>query len=73
MAESNFRLHIGTTISFFKDFYLKRPNTGPNVPTDVEIAKKVHIVGLNDENIKQLIYLFCTDKATNRPINTLTF
>ena len=40
---------------------------------DVEIAKKVHIVGLNDDNIKQLIYLFCTDKATNRPINTLTF
>ena len=25
---------------------------------DVEISKKVHIVGLNNENIKQLTYLF---------------
>ena len=28
--------------------------------TDVEIAKKVHIVGLNEENIKQVIYLKST-------------
>ena len=34
------------------------------------LQKKVHIVGLNDENIKQLIYLFGTDKGTNRPRNT---
>ena len=37
---------------------------------DVEIAKKVHISGLNDKNIKQLIYFFGTDKGTNRPRNT---
>ena len=34
---------------------------------DVEIAKKVHIVGLNDKNIKQLIYFFGTDESTNLP------
>ena len=32
---------------------------------DVEIAKKVHIVWLNDENIKQLIYFVGTNKGTN--------
>ena len=37
---------------------------------DVEIAKKVRIVGLNDENIKQWIYFVGTNKGTNRPINT---
>ena len=37
---------------------------------DMEIAKKVHIVGLNDEIIKQLIYSFGTVKSTNRPRNT---
>ena len=37
---------------------------------DVEIAKKVHIVGFNDEN---MIYYFGTDKGTNRPTNTDTF
>ena len=41
---------------------------------DVEIAKKVHIVGLNDENIKQWIYFFGgSDKCKNRPIKTLKF
>ena len=29
---------------------------------DVEIATKVHIVGLNDENIKQWIYFFSNEK-----------
>ena len=28
----------------------------PKIVPDVEIAKKVRIVGLNDENIKQWIY-----------------
>ena len=37
---------------------------------EVEIAKKVHIIGLNNENIKQLIYFFGTDKGTNRLRNT---
>ena len=40
---------------------------------DVEIAKKVHIVGLNDENIKQWIYFFGSDKCKNRPTKTLNF
>ena len=40
---------------------------------DVEIAKKVHIVGLNDENIKQWIYFFGSDKCQNRPTKTLNF
>ena len=40
---------------------------------DVEIAKKEHIVGLNDENIKQWIYFFLNDKSSNRPTKTLTF
>ena len=30
---------------------------------DVQIAKKVHIVGLNDENIKQLIYFLVPIKV----------
>ena len=37
---------------------------------DIEIAKKVHIVGLNDENIKQMIYFVGTDKITNWPRST---
>ena len=37
---------------------------------DMEIAKKVHIVGLNDENIKQWIYFFLNDKSSNRPTKT---
>ena len=40
---------------------------------DLEIAKKVHIVGLNDENIKQWIYFFGTDKCQNRQTKTLNF
>ena len=40
---------------------------------DVEIAKKVHIVGLFDQNIKQWIYSFCTDKRQKRQKNTLNF
>ena len=40
---------------------------------DVEIAKKVRIVGLNDENIKQLIYLFLNENLSNRPTKTLIF
>ena len=40
---------------------------------DVEIAKKVHIVGLKDENIKQWIYFFLNDKCQNRPTKTLNF
>ena len=37
---------------------------------EVEIAKKVRIVGLNDENIKQWIYFLGTEKGTNRQTNT---
>ena len=40
---------------------------------DVDIAKKVHIVGLNDENIKQWIYFFLNDKCQNRQTKTLNF
>ena len=40
---------------------------------DVEIVKKVHIVGLNDENIKQWIYFFGTDKCQNRQTKTSNF
>ena len=40
---------------------------------DLEIAKKVSIVGLNDENIKQWIYFYCSDKCQNRLTKTLNF
>ena len=40
---------------------------------DVEIATKVHIVGLNDENIKQWIYFFGSDKCQNRQTTTVNF
>ena len=40
---------------------------------DVEIATNLQIVGLNDQNIKQSIYLLVTDKGTNQQINTQTF
>ena len=40
---------------------------------DVEIAKNLQIVGQNDQNIKQWIYLFCSDKCQNRPTKTLNF
>ena len=39
----------------------------------MEIAKKVHIVGLNDENIKLWIFFFATDKCQNRQKKTLNF
>ena len=38
---------------------------------DVEIAKNLQIVGQNDQNIKQWIYLFCRDKCQNRSTKTL--
>ena len=40
---------------------------------DLEIAKKVQIVRLNDDNIKQLIYFLGSDKCQNRPTKTLNF
>ena len=40
---------------------------------DVEIAKNLEIVRLNDQNIKQWIYFFLNDKSSNRPTKTLTF
>ena len=40
---------------------------------DVEISKNLEIVRLNDQNIKQWIYLFLNDKSSNRPTKTLTF
>ena len=49
-----------TWVQMYLKMYLK----------DVEIAQKVHIIGLNDENNKQLIYLLGTDKGTNWPRNT---
>ena len=49
-----------TWVKMYRQMFLK----------DVEIAKKVHIVGLNDENIKQSIYFFGTDKCQNRQTNT---
>ena len=43
------------------------------VSKDVEIAKNFKIVGQNDQNIKQWIYSFGTDKRQNRQKNTLYF
>ena len=40
---------------------------------DVDIDKNLQIVGLNDQNIKQSIYFFDTDKCQNRQTNTLNF
>ena len=40
---------------------------------DVDIDKKLQIVGLNDQNIKQSIYFVDTDKCQNRQTNTLNF
>ena len=42
-----------TWVQMYRQMYLK----------DVEIAKKVHIVGLNNKNIKQLIYVFVPIKS----------
>ena len=56
-------LNVHRHVQLYRQMYLK----------DVEIAKKVQIVVLNDENIKQLIYFVVTNKGTNRPINTSTF
>ena len=55
--------NVRTQVQLYRKMYLK----------DVEIAKKVHIVGLNDQNIKQWIYSFDTDKLKNRQKNTLNF
>ena len=55
-----FTSDVRSQVQWYRKIYLK----------DVEIAKKVHIVGLNDRHIKQLIYLFGTNKGTNRPKNT---
>ena len=58
-----YTLNVRTQVQLYRKMYLK----------DVEIAKKVHIVGLNDQNIKQWIYSFGTDKCQNRQKNTLNF
>ena len=40
---------------------------------DLDIAKNVQIVGLNDQNIKQWIYSFGTAKRQNRQKTTFNF
>ena len=40
---------------------------------DVDIAKNLQIVRLNDQNIKQWIYSFATDKRQNRQKKSLYF
>ena len=58
-----FKLNVLTQVQCYRKLDLK----------DVEIAQKVQIVGQNDQNIKQWIYSFCTDKGQNRQKNTLHF
>ena len=58
-----FTLKVRTQVKRYRKLYLK----------DVDIDKNLQIVGLNDQNIKQLIYSFDTDKCQNRQTNTLTF
>ena len=58
-----FKLNVRTQVKRYRKLDLK----------DVEIAKKVHIVGLNDENIKQWIYFFLNDNCQNRQTKTLNF
>ena len=40
---------------------------------DLDIAKNLQIVGLNDQNIKQWIYFFLNDLCSNRQAKTLNF
>ena len=58
-----FKLNVRTQVKRHRQMHLK----------DVDIAKNCQIVGLNDQNIKQSIYFFSTDKCQNRQTNTLTF
>ena len=58
-----FKLNVRTQVIRYRKLDLK----------DVDIAKKVHIVRLNDENIKQWIYFFPKDKCQNRQTKTLNF
>ena len=58
-----FTLNVRTQVKLYRQIYLK----------DVEIAKNLQIVGQNDQNIKQWIYFFCSDKCQNRPTKTLNF
>ena len=59
----NFKLNVRTQVKRYRKLDLK----------DVDIDKNLQIVGLNDQNIKQSIYSFDTDKCQNRQTNTLTF
>ena len=58
-----FKLKVRTQVQRYRKIELK----------DVDIAKNLHIVGLNDQNIKQWIYSFGTEKCQNRPTKTLNF
>ena len=58
------KLNVRTQVKRYRKVDLK----------DVDIDKNLQIVGLNDQNIKQLIYIFFdTDKCQNRQTNTLNF
>ena len=51
-----FKLNVRTQVQCYRKLDLK----------DVDIAKNLQIVRLNDQNIKQLIYSFGTDKHQKR-------
>ena len=57
------KLNVRTQVKRYRKVDLK----------DVDIDKNLQIVGLNDQNIKQSIYFFYTDKCQNRQTNTLNF
>ena len=58
-----FKVNVRTQVKRYRKLDLK----------DVDIDKNLQIVGLNDQNIKQSIYSFDTDKCQNRQTNTLIF
>ena len=49
-----FSLNVRTRLQLYRKLYLKT----------LEIAKKEHILGPTDENIKPLIYLICNNKGS---------
>ena len=58
-----FKLNVRTQVQCYRKLDLK----------DMDMAKNLQIVRLNDQNIKKWIYFFCSDKCQNRPTKTLNF
>ena len=58
-----FKLNVLTQVQCYRKLDLK----------DMNIAKNLQIVGLNDQNIKQWIYSFLNDLCSNRQPKTLNF